>query len=329
LVLDELALGGIGRKNVRVVVASGAHRESTRLEMVCKIGRDILNTVDVIHHVPYENLIDLGKSSAGTPILTDRVFYEGDLKIAIGSIMPHPNAGFGGGRKLVSVGLSGVSTLREFHARDAGWLRTAFIDGNIQHQDLDEIMSRVGLDIAVEAVLTGRGGIADLYVGEPTRCFQLGVERAWQLYSTAMPEGADIVILNAYPKDYDLIQACNTLWVTLFPNMDIVRPGGTVVCMAACPDGVGLHFLSSQGMSDPTWFEESSFKGRHLIWYSENLSEYDVHKHFPESVPVLRSWQDVLSALKQRHPRKANVGIYPCAPLCLNPANRNRGAVPI
>jgi nickel-dependent lactate racemase len=329
LVLKELEFGGISRGNIRVIVASGAHKASARQELANKIGKDILDSVDFVYHVPYENLVDLGSSIHGTPILTNRDFYEGDLKIAIGSIMPHPNAGFGGGRKIVSVGLSAASTLREFHKRDTGWLRTGCISDNVQHDDLEDIMHKVGLDIVVDAVLTGRGGIADLFVGEPTQCFLLGINKAWQLYATAMPQGADIVVLNAYPKDYDLIQACNSLWVTLYPNMNIVRPGGTVVCMSACPDGAGLHYLSSHGMSDLTWFEESSFKGRRIMWFSDNLSEFELHRHFPESVCMFREWENVLSELQKYHTADVKVVIYPCAPLHLNPSNRGRGAIPV
>jgi len=334
LVLEELALGGIERSEVRIVVASGAHRQSTRRELAAKVGSQILDTLDVVHHVPYENLVDLGRSVHGTPIQTNRDFYQGDLKIAIGSIMPHPNAGFGGGRKLVSVGLSSVTTLRHFHKRDIDCLRTGFIAGNIQHEDLEDIMHKVGLDIVVEALLTGSGGIAQLFVGDAERCFQLGVDQAWQWYASEAPVGADILVLNAFPKDYDLIQACNMLWVALYPNMQLVRPGGTVVCTAACPDGAGLHYLSSHGMSDQSWFEESSFQGRNLIWYSENLNAYDVRRHFPENVPVFQRWEAVLAELERRHQPTSSVTppwvtVFPCAPLYLNPANRGHGAFTI
>jgi nickel-dependent lactate racemase len=328
-VLDGLALGGIDHKNVRIIVGSGAHRQSTRLELATKVGQEILDSVDMVHHVPYENLVDLGESELGTPISTNRDFYEGDLKIAIGSIMPHATAGFGGGRKLVAVGLSSVKTLRAFHKRDNGWLRTGCIQGNIQHKDLDDIMQRVGLDIAVEVVLTGKAGIAGLFVGEPIKCFDHGVEHAWQTYSTFMPKDNDILVLNAYPKDYDLLQACNALWVSLYPNLEMIRPGGTVVVTAACPDGAGLHFLATYGMSDPTWFEEASFQGRNVIIYSPNVSECELHRHFPKSVKGYRHWEDVLAELHRTHSDKSQVTIFPCAPLHLDPTKRGSGALAI
>jgi nickel-dependent lactate racemase len=324
-VLRELEQGGIDQRKVKIIVASGAHRQSTRLELINKVGKEVLDTIDMIQHVPYENLVNLGKSKLGTPVLTNRDFYEGDLKIAIGSIMPHATAGFGGGRKLVAVGLSSVETLRAFHKRDGVWLRTGFVQGNIQHEDLEDIMNMVGLDIAVEVVLTGNCGIAYLCVGEPTMCFHQGVEKAWQIYATFMPKNKDIVVLNAYPKDYDLLQACNALWVTMYPNMDIVHPGGTVVCTAACPDGVGLHYLASHGMSDPTWFEEASFQERNIIIYSPNLNDHELSRHFPEGVMGFRHWDEVLSELLKRHNDVAQVTIFPCGPLHLNPMNRGKG----
>jgi nickel-dependent lactate racemase len=328
-VIHELELGGIDRRKVKIIVASGAHRQSTRFELIKKVGKEILDTIDIVHHVPYENLVDLGKSELGTPVLTNRDFYEGDMKIAIGSIMPHATAGFGGGRKLIAVGLSSVKTLRAFHKRDEGWLRTGFVQGNIQHEDLDDIMQMVGLDIAVEVVLTGNCGIADLLVGDPTQCFHQGIEKAWQVYASIMPKDNDILVLNAYPKDYDLLQACNALWVNMYPNMEFIRSGGTIVCTSACPDGSGLHYLASHGMSDPTWFEESSFQGRKVIFYSPNVNSHELNRHFPSSVRVFHRWEDVLSELAKCYGDRAQVTIYPCASLQLNPINRGVGALAI
>ncbi len=228
----------------------------------------------------------------------------------------------------MAVGLSATSTLRAFHARDAGWLCTGYVDGNPQHNDLDDIMRMVGLDIAVEVVLTDRrDGIAALYVGEPSACFRAGVERAWSVYHTTMPRAADVVVLNAYPKDYDLLQALNALWVTLFPHMHIVRPGGTVVVTAACPDGEGLHYLASHGMSDPAWTDEGSMEGRHLVVHSPNVSEWDVRRHFPPSVDLCRTWSQVLAVLETRHGPVASATVYPYA--CLHADESRKGSGPL
>lgn len=327
-VIQELEQGGIDHSEIKVIIASGAHRQSTRMELINKIGRSVLERINIIHHVPYENLVDLGNTKYGTPVKTNRDFYEGDLKIAIGSIMPHPTAGFGGGRKLISIGLSSVETLRAFHKRDEGWFRTGFVKGNIQHEDLDEIMHKVGLDVVVEVILTGKSGIGALLVGDPVKCFEDGVEKAWKTYRTTMPKGNDIVVINAYPKDLDLLQAFNALWVALFPNMDIVRNGGTIVCTAACPEGEGLHYLSSYGMSDPVWFSESGFQGRDVFIFSPNLNNYDLNKHFPMSVIGFQKWNDLLMELQKKHGDYAQVTVLPCGPLHLNPANYGMGAVP-
>jgi len=328
-VIQELIKGGINQSKIKIIIASGAHRQSTRQELIPKLGSSIIENYNIIHHVPYENLIDLGNTKFGTPIKTNRDFFEGDLKIAIGSIMPHPTAGFGGGRKLISVGFSSVQTLQTFHSRDEGWNRTGFINGNIQHEDLDEIMHKIGLDVVVEVILTGTSGVAALVVGDPTQCFKEGIKKAWKIYKTHMPKNNDIVFINAYPKDLDLLQACNALWVSFFPNIDIVRAGGTVVCLAACPDGEGLHYLSSYGMSDPVNFAESSFQGRDLFIYSPNLNNFDIKKHFPKNVRGFRNWEDLLKELQKKHTGIPNVLVLPCGPLHLNPENFGMGPFPV
>ena len=115
-VLAELAEGGIDQDQVKVIFAIGAHRPMMRDDIVKKLGEEVYQTVDVMNHYPYENLLDGGKSTIGTAIKINRYFCEADLKLSISCIESHERAGFSGGAKNILPGVAGIETLQANHS---------------------------------------------------------------------------------------------------------------------------------------------------------------------------------------------------------------------
>jgi len=100
-VLEELAAGGVEEKNIQFICALGAHGAMTAIEFTKKLGADILARFNVYNHNTYENCTYIGKTTRGTPVSLNTEFLNADLKIGIGSIVPHQSAGFGGGAKII------------------------------------------------------------------------------------------------------------------------------------------------------------------------------------------------------------------------------------
>jgi len=115
LIMDELKRAGIKEKDVRIIVSLGAHRPMLREDLIKKVGENTWNLVAIFNHHPFENLVNLGTSSRGTPIHINKEFMDADIKIGIGCIVPHTYAGFGGGGKIVLPGISGIDTLEANH----------------------------------------------------------------------------------------------------------------------------------------------------------------------------------------------------------------------
>ncbi|MDP2951861.1 MAG: lactate racemase domain-containing protein, partial [Chloroflexota bacterium] len=100
-VLEELREGGIEESGIRFVVGLGAHAAMRRFDFVKKLGEEVAQRFPIYNHNPYENCTPLGQTSRGTPVSINSEVMSCDLKIAIGCIVPHPGAGFGGGAKLI------------------------------------------------------------------------------------------------------------------------------------------------------------------------------------------------------------------------------------
>jgi nickel-dependent lactate racemase len=199
-IITELEEGGVERKNMKVVMATGAHRPMHRFDLIKKLGEKVYYTMDIHHHHPFENIVDLGFSSRGTPIHINRLFMEADIKIGVGCIVPHSYAGFGGGGKIVLPGLAGIDTLEKNHLPAVTGLKAGLnlIEGNENRADIEEVARTVGLDLIVNVVVNSRRGIAGCFVGDPVEAHRAGVERARTIYRTTVPEEEfDLVILNA------------------------------------------------------------------------------------------------------------------------------------
>jgi nickel-dependent lactate racemase len=101
-VLAELAAAGIKDSQVRFIAALGCHGAMNRLDFVKKLGEDILKRFPVYNHAPYDNCEYAGTTTRGTKLYFNAEVMKCDLKIGIGSVVPHIMAGFGGGGTLSS-----------------------------------------------------------------------------------------------------------------------------------------------------------------------------------------------------------------------------------
>jgi len=162
IVINELKRAGIKEKNIRIIMSLGAHRPMLREDLIKKLGEDLWNSVEIHNHHPFENLVNLGISSRGTPIHINKLFMDADIKIGVGCIVPHNYAGFGGGGKIVLPGISGIDTLEANHQPAVQGLKgeLGLVDGNEVRYDIEEIAQKVGLDFIINVVVNSQRGIA-------------------------------------------------------------------------------------------------------------------------------------------------------------------------
>ena len=244
LILSELE--GIASENIKILVALGAHRPMVRTELERKLGVAIVDEFDIEQHHPYENLIDLGRSSRGTPIWLNRSFCEAELKISVGGVMPHPYMGFSGGAKLVVPGLAGIDTLQANHQPAVTGISGGLANPDVDaRQDVEEIALKAGLDFTCNVVVNSRREIAGLFCGHPVTAHRAAARFATDIYATAAPDAPyDVVCLNAYPKDGELLQVGNALNCYRTSRGPLLKRDGTLVITACCQLGTRLPFAA-------------------------------------------------------------------------------------
>jgi nickel-dependent lactate racemase len=324
VLLEELEAAGVQADEVDVIVSLGAHRPMSRGELVKKIGEKMVDTLKVYNHNPYENLVLVGKTSFGTPLYLNRMLVEADLKIVVGSVIPHPYAGFGGGAKLVLPGLAGMDTIELNHKPAYAGISGAIgrVEGNQRRDEIEEAAEMVGIDFAVNCISNSDGRTAGVFAGGLMESYREAVRYAQKVYATDVPYNLDVGVFNAFPKDDGVVQSFNSLnvWSSRSSDRQIVKPGGTVVIVSSCPDGVGYHGLTDKGMRlyvrrDRHGSFKDILEGRRIIFFSPTLIPRDIHDFLPETTLLCRRWSEVEKELERTVRQDASAGVFPCGPL--------------
>jgi nickel-dependent lactate racemase len=319
LVLEELAAGGIGHEHVRVLMGIAGHRPLMRQDCIKKLGREMVDMLEVKNHHPFENLTFLGATSLGTPVYLNSDFVAAGLKLTIGSINPHGGPGFGGGAKLVLPGVAGIESLYQNHRGDNG-LKGGLnnVETNQRRADMEEAARMGGLDAVVNVVVNTRRGIAGLFVGDVVEAHRAGVALARQVFATPVPEAWDVGVFNAYPKDNELVQAGMAFNIWGSAKTPIVREGGTVVLCTAASEGFGFHSLHGPGMRlANTGNMAARFAPRELVIFSPGINRYDLSPATRDAVTLCRTWEETVGVLRDRHGSGTRVAVFPCGALQL------------
>ena len=205
-VLEELHAAGIKDEQIRFLNAPGTHRYLTCWEMAKKLGRETVEKYPVYLHNIYENTVFVGNTSNGTPVYVNREFASCDLRLGIGSIVPHHSAGFGGGAKLVLPGVSGIQTVASHHTHmRAGALAERAKQGRVEDNpfrlDMEEAARMAGFHFKVDSILNNRREVVGLFAGDFVAEHRAGVKLAREVYATEGMKDLDLLVINTYPVE--------------------------------------------------------------------------------------------------------------------------------
>ncbi|MBL7162571.1 MAG: nickel-dependent lactate racemase [Anaerolineales bacterium] len=247
---------GIPDDAITFYIAVGTHLPMTIDEFPSVLPASILRRYQINSHDSEDdkNLIYLGETSHGTPVRTNKGYFQSDLKIVVGNIEPHQFVGFSGGAKTAAIGLSGIETINRNHALMAHPAsQLGEYETNPARQDVEEIGQMVGVHLALNAILSQDKQIVHALAGDPGAVMQAGIPLSRQICQIAVPGkyGLTISSPGGYPKDINIYQAQKGL----AHAGRVTRPGGSIILIAACTEGSGSpHY--EEWMSDKKSYEE-------------------------------------------------------------------------
>lgn len=249
--IDRLTSLQIPDAAITFYVAVGGHPPMDPSEFSAILPSDILKRFRVVSHDAEhdDDLVFLGDTRAGTPVWANSGYVRADLKIVVGTIEPHQFVGFSGGVKSAAIGLAGLATINGNHALMAHPdSQIGTYSTNPARQDVEAIGELFGVDLALNAVLDQQREIVQAVAGHPVAVMEVGAPLARQLCQVAVAQDYGLVIASpgGHPKDINVYQAQKAV----ASAARIVRPGGTIILAAACPDGAGSdhyeHWVSGK-----------------------------------------------------------------------------------
>lgn len=321
-VLDELHAGGITDGHIRFVMATGAHHFMRLGDLVKKLGEDIPDRYCVFVHNVYENNIPLGKTSYGTPVAINREVMECDLKVAVGGIIPHMGAGFGGGGKIVLPGVASIDSIEHNHKHVRTGRGEGRIEGNTRRLDSEEAARMVGIDFIVNMIINPNRDCCGLFCGDLVEAHREGVRVARKHYVTKIEPDVDVAVVNGYPMECEAYKA-------LSMAAQSVREGGDAVIILHAPEGARGHYYNGRfGMGyggrgwSPDVYTKRSWRMSRIIAVAPHHSLADEVYYGRGSVWV-KSWAEALDGLYSSHDRLARVrvAVYPYAPIQISEKN--------
>ena len=325
-VLRELAEGGIKEENIRFMAALGAHGALKLMDFDNKLGTEIVRRFLVYNHNPYENCTYLGDTSRGTPVSINSEVMSCDLKISIGSIVPHATAGFGGAAKSIIPGVAHMDSIMANHQKvggrsaptpenplgrlhpSLGWGMT---EGNVLRLDMEEVARMAGLDVIVNAIVNIHRDTVGLFVGDLAAAHAEGVKLAKKIYVTEVPGPRDIVVSNAYMKANEALHAVSR------GNELLKEEGGDLVITANIPEGQICHYLArsfGKNVGGLLWGPRKQLPSRtkRMLVLSTYMDRVGLDwLGPPEMITLVDSWDGILDILKTSHGDKAKVAVIP------------------
>ena len=314
-VLEELAAAGIPDDNIRFIAAIGAHGSMNGIDFRKKLGDEVMGRFLVYNHNPYENCTPLGMSSRGIPISINSEVMCCDLKIGIGSIVPHPFSGYGGGSKIILPGVASMETIDSNHTRLILSPTTGIgkYEGNILKEDMDEAARMAGLDVKVDAILNLKREVTALFVGDPIEEHAEGVKLAKEHYATDMVTDCDIVVANCYFKTNEM-----TLALAVASPL-LSQKGGDMVVIVVTPEGQINHYwarsfgkrFGGRGWCRRTGLPRNTSRLTIMAPYADKVGADWVAPY--SSINWTKTWAEAIGGLKNRYGDKAKVAVIPDA----------------
>lgn len=354
--LEQFKVAGIPYSDIRIIVATGTHGSQNENALANKLGKDAMESCQVIIHDDKNGTKFIGKTSFGTPVYVNKELLKSDFIIGISGVYPQHTTGFGGGSKL-ALGILGRKSIRYMHYSHKSVGGTYDINNDFR-KDVTEIAQMVGLKTMYTLHINAYLEIVNLMCGDHFIYYPQAAQFSKQRYSPPLPVDADVVIANAYPFDTSF-----TFMRKAYRPLDFALRKATKVMIASNHEGIGTHGLF-QHMKPPRFMEYRMLYRRistmePKVIFSKILKHVTLQKKTKETVSqknyaipvnadrlwlyrpvanaasippidgitIIPSWDEIIAAIEREqtsNKKKIKVRIYPCAPLqCLDAAENN------
>ena len=196
---------------------------------------------------------DLGTTACGIPVRVFRPVARADLRVLIGSVLPHLQAGFGGGYKLIFPGTSHRATLGALHRQGLDRGRRGSLTGRRRSRATrcarrsmrpPDCWDRA---VSISHLIGGPGQVLRVIAGHPERVQERLAAEARRRFQARAAAPADMVMAGNHPWPGDPMQS----FKVLLHHRAACKPGGVLVGFFwTDPDEIDRSFPTLRSAAD-------------------------------------------------------------------------------
>lgn len=249
--LKWLLAHGVRQDRIAILVATATHRPPRLEEYGTVLGEEVWSRWrgQVVAHEDTKDLERLGTMDDGVPVEVNGRAARSEVLLGLSDLDYHYFAGVTGGPKQIVPGIAGRALTTADHLRMFGPLGFAegcdmgLLDGNPVYEYkvaavrivLAALRARGAFAYGVMSVLDPRHRFIALRGGDVVVVHRQLRAVLDGVYTARIPRRADIAIVSAQHLGLNAYQAGKAINTAA----RAVRPGGKIVCLAPCPDGIG------------------------------------------------------------------------------------------
>jgi nickel-dependent lactate racemase len=242
--LGLIEAAGVKRDNIVIVIGNGMHRPSTLEERLYMYGPEVVDNYRIVDHDCEDDatMVLAARTTRGTDVHLNKIFYESDVKIITGLVESHFMAGVSGGRKAVCPALVNNKTIEFFHSVEVledPKATNLILDGNPCHEEALEVAQSVGVDFLVNVTLDKRLCMTGVFAGGLEEAHMAAFEAMKKSVMIPIEQPYDIVITHAGYVGRNHYQAVKAA----VNAMPAVRDDGLIVMLA---DNMDVEPIGSQ-----------------------------------------------------------------------------------
>jgi nickel-dependent lactate racemase len=326
---------GVPVEAVTLFMAIGTHRVMTEEELRAKLGNEVRERYRIVNrHYRDGAFIDLGRTESGMPIYVDREVMDADAKLAVGNVVPHISAGWGGGSKMILPGVCSHQTSDRMHLMACVVQPVLEVIGtrdNLPRAEMDAIAARAGLDFIVNTVMDEDKNLLGVFAGHFVEAHRAACALAERTMVVPIPAQADILIVSAHPCHVDYWQGIKAY---AYAHRG-VREGGVMIFLLDGSEGLCGDAPSHEetvrkymlwpfedqkaavdrgevhdlvGLNVPMYHAMVRHRVRRTICVTHHLSQADLEVLGFDAAPTV---QAALERAYELVGRKATVGVIP------------------
>ena len=234
---------GVPKGNVSIVIGTGTHRPMDQKEIEARLGKEVAEAYRVENHdARSKDLVVMGELPGYGKISFNATVMQADVKITVGTIVPHVHNGFGGGPKNIMPAICNFDTIRKHHLKTAlhARARVGITEANPFLEDLLAIARLARMSFTVQCLNDSFGRVYDILAGDVFEVFSAGMRQQGKALGVPVAGKTDVTIVSAFPYDEGV-----QIMKSFMPSAMVTKLGGSIFVVTELQQPLPGFFLDS------------------------------------------------------------------------------------